>query len=153
VHITVCRAGDVVPLDRYVGSPGATSFHARRFARQKAGDTYLVGWPAGPWGTWKWRGAGVRLRRSRSRPARRSTRRPGRPEELRSRGIGSALIRRAKEPARERRLADGGDEETPDRAGLPELLARYEVVAREAAYGVSSPSARLAKPEHPGHRP
>lgn len=45
MEITVCGAADVALLDRYLGSPGATSFHARRFARQEAGEcTYLVAW-------------------------------------------------------------------------------------------------------------
>jgi GNAT superfamily N-acetyltransferase len=106
MEITVCRAADVALLDRYIGSPGATSFHARRYARQRAGaSTYLVarldGRPVGH--------AEVR-RGGCADPGVRAAR-PGCPETnalavwpeaLRSRGIGSALVRRAEETARER---------------------------------------------------
>lgn len=45
MEITVCRAADVDVLDRCIGSPGATSFHARRFERQERGSsTSLVAW-------------------------------------------------------------------------------------------------------------
>ncbi|GGQ01621.1 hypothetical protein GCM10010266_26400 [Streptomyces griseomycini] len=104
--ITVCRAADVERLDRYIGSAGATSFHARRFARQRAGEStspvaWLDGRPVGH-AEVRWGGCadpGVRAAR------------PGCPEinglgvwpeRLRSRGIGSALLRRAEAPARER---------------------------------------------------
>ncbi|MGI5424543.1 GNAT family N-acetyltransferase [Streptomyces sp. CA-179760] len=106
MEITVCRAADVALLDQCIASPGATSFHARRFGRQERGaSTYLVAWLDGrPVGhtELRWGGcddAGVRAAR------------PGCPEinaltvwpaTLRSRGIGSALIRAAEELARER---------------------------------------------------
>ncbi|MFF4252972.1 GNAT family N-acetyltransferase [Streptomyces sp. NPDC001663] len=105
MEITVCRAADVPLLDRYMGATAATSFHARRFARQEAGEcTYLVAWLDGrPVGHTEMRwigcdapevtvdcpeigGLGVW------------------PEELRSRGIGTQLIRAAEELARERDL-------------------------------------------------
>ncbi|NUP65406.1 MAG: GNAT family N-acetyltransferase [Nonomuraea sp.] len=105
MEITVCRAADVALLDEYIPSPGATSFHARRFARQEAGDcTYLLAWLEGrPVGHTEMRwigcdapevavdcpeigGLGVW------------------PEHLRSRGIGTQLIRAAEELARERAL-------------------------------------------------
>ncbi|KOU74365.1 acetyltransferase [Streptomyces sp. MMG1533] len=105
MEITVCGAADVALLDRYLGSPGATSFHARRFARQEAGEcTYLAAWQDGrPVGHTEMRwlgcaapevtvdcpeigGLGVR------------------PEGLRSRGIGTALIRAAEDLARGRGL-------------------------------------------------
>ncbi|GAA2517237.1 GNAT family N-acetyltransferase [Streptomyces longisporus] len=105
MEITVCRAADVVLLDEYMPSPGLTSFHARRFARQEAGDcTYLLAWLEGrPVGHTELRwigceapevavdcpeigGLGVW------------------PEHLRSRGIGTRLIRAAEELARERAL-------------------------------------------------
>ncbi|WP_079085164.1 GNAT family N-acetyltransferase [Streptomyces dysideae] len=105
MEITVCGAADVALLDQHIGSPGATSFHARRFARQEAGEsTYLIAWLDGrPVGHTevRWRGCddpGVRAAR------------PGCPEinalsvwpeALRSRGIGSALIRAAEQLARE----------------------------------------------------
>jgi GNAT superfamily N-acetyltransferase len=105
MEITVCRAADVALLDQYTGSPGATSFHARRFARQEAGEcTYLVAWREGrPVGHTEMRWIGCEA-----------------PEvtvdcpeiggldvfpaELRSRGIGTALIRAAEGLAVERGL-------------------------------------------------
>lgn len=43
MEITACTATDVALLDQYLASPGRTSFHARRFSRQEAGEcTYLV---------------------------------------------------------------------------------------------------------------
>jgi GNAT superfamily N-acetyltransferase len=106
MEITICGPADVALLDRYIGSPGATSFHARRFARQEAGEsTYLVarldGRPVGH-AEVRWRGcADARVRAAR----------PGCPEinalavwpeRLRSRGIGTSLIRAAEQHARER---------------------------------------------------
>ncbi|MEV7286700.1 GNAT family N-acetyltransferase [Streptomyces sp. NPDC093252] len=104
VDIAVCRAADLPALDRCLGTPGAASFHAPRFARQEAGEsTYLVarldGDPAGhaeirwrgcaapevPVGCPEINGLGVR-------------------DGLRSRGIGTALIHRAEDLVRERGL-------------------------------------------------
>ncbi|MFD3617305.1 GNAT family N-acetyltransferase [Streptomyces sp. NPDC058676] len=109
MEITVCGLADVALLDRYMGSPGVPSFHARRFARQQAGEcTYLVAWLDGrPVGHTEMRwlgcaapdvtvdcpeigGLGVW------------------PEELRSRGIGTALIRAAEDLARVRGLTTVG---------------------------------------------
>jgi GNAT superfamily N-acetyltransferase len=104
MEITVCRAADVALLDQFIGSPGATSFHARRFERQERGlSTYLVAWldqrPVGHTEL-RWGGcddAAVRAAR------------PGCPEinalavwppTVRSRGIGGALVRAAEERAR-----------------------------------------------------
>ncbi|MEU0250284.1 GNAT family N-acetyltransferase [Streptomyces sp. NPDC006235] len=85
MEITVCRAADVALLDQYLGSPGATSFHARRFERQERGQsTCLVAWLDGRPGCPEINALTVW------------------PETLRSRGIGSALIRAAEERARER---------------------------------------------------
>ncbi|GGM13062.1 hypothetical protein GCM10010129_66410 [Streptomyces fumigatiscleroticus] len=105
MDITVCRAADVPLLDRYLGTAAATSFHARRFARQQAGrSTYLVAWQDGrPAGHTEVRWGGC------ADPAVRAAR-PGCPEidalavaeHLRSRGIGGALVRRAEELARRR---------------------------------------------------
>ncbi|WP_307174056.1 GNAT family N-acetyltransferase [Streptomyces africanus] len=106
MEITVCRAADVPLLDQYIGSPGATSFHARRFERQEQGrSTYLVAWvDARPVGHTELRWGGCDDAAVRAA-------RPGCPEinalsvwpeTLRSRGIGSALIRAAEERARER---------------------------------------------------
>jgi GNAT superfamily N-acetyltransferase len=122
MEISVCRSGDVALLDRYMGSPGATSFHARRFARQEAGEcTYLVAWLRGrPVGhaEMRWTGCaapdvaldcpeidGLAVW----------------PEDLRSRGIGTALIRAAEELARERGLTTVGigvGQDNPRAAGL-----------------------------------
>ncbi|MEU3843509.1 GNAT family N-acetyltransferase [Streptomyces sp. NPDC028635] len=106
MEITVCRAADVALLDQHIGSPGASSSHAVRYARQQAGQgTYLVAWLEGrPVGhaEMRWIGCGApEVRRAA----------PGCPElnglavwpeHLRSRGIGSALIRAAEDLARER---------------------------------------------------
>lgn len=103
MEITVCRAADVPLLDQYSGSPGATSFHARRFARQEAGEcTYLVAWLDGrPVGNAEMRWTGCEAPEVTV----------GCPEiggldvfpaELRSRGIGTALIRAAEGLAGER---------------------------------------------------
>ncbi|MGW0612343.1 GNAT family N-acetyltransferase [Streptomyces sp. NPDC002788] len=105
MEITGCRAADVALLDQYIGSPGATSFHASRFARQERGlSTYLVAWlgqrPVGHTEL-RWYGCDEATVRAV---------RPGCPEinaltvwpaTLRSRGIGSALVRAAEEMARE----------------------------------------------------
>ncbi|MEV8543771.1 GNAT family N-acetyltransferase [Streptomyces sp. NPDC051572] len=105
MEIAVCRAADVALLDQYIGSPGADSTHARRFARQgTGGGTYLVAWLDGrPVGHAEaiWDGCAAPEVRAAL---------PGCPElnglavwppELRSRGIGGALIRHAEELARE----------------------------------------------------
>jgi GNAT superfamily N-acetyltransferase len=106
MEITVCRAADVPLLDQCIGSPGATSFHARRFARQERGQsTYLVAWLDGrPVGhaELRWGGcddAAVRAARPGCPEINALT---VWPESLRSRGIGSALVRAAEERARER---------------------------------------------------
>ncbi|GHK03015.1 GNAT family N-acetyltransferase [Streptomyces sp. NPDC003753] len=106
MEITICQAADVALLDRYIGSAGATSFHARRFARQEAGEsTYLVAWTEGrPVGhaEVRWNGCAA----SEVRAARAGCPEINGlgvwPEELRSRGIGSALIRAAEDLARGR---------------------------------------------------
>jgi GNAT superfamily N-acetyltransferase len=132
MEITVCRAADVALLDQYMPSPGATSFHARRFARQEAGDcTYLLAWLEGrPVGHTEVRwigceapevpvdcpeigGLGVW------------------PEELRSRGIGTQLIWAAEELARERALSVVGigvGRENPRAAALYARLGYRPVV-------------------------
>jgi GNAT superfamily N-acetyltransferase len=106
MEITVCGAADVALLDQYIGSPGAVSSHARRFARQgTGGSAYLVAWLDGrPVGHAEviWGGCAAPEVRAAL---------PGCPEinglavwppRLRSRGIGGALIRRAEELARKR---------------------------------------------------
>jgi amino acid transporter len=105
MEITVCRAADVALLDRYMSSPGATSFHARRFERQQAGQsTYLIAWREGrPVGHTELRWIGCDAPEV-------TVGCPGIgglavwPEELRSRGIGTELVRAAEESARERGL-------------------------------------------------
>ena len=105
MEIAECRAADVALLDQYIGSPGAVSSHARRFARQgTGGGTYLVAWIDGrPVGHAEviWSGCAAPEVQAAL---------PGCPElnglgvwppQLRSRGIGGALIRRAEELARE----------------------------------------------------
>lgn len=101
MEISVCRSGDVALLDRYMGSPGATSFHARRFARQEAGEcTYLVAWLEGrPVGHAEMRWTGCAAPEvSLDCPEIGGL--AVWPEDLRSRGIGTALIRAAEELAR-----------------------------------------------------
>ncbi|WP_405874914.1 GNAT family N-acetyltransferase [Streptomyces sp. NBC_00005] len=125
MEITVCSAGDVALLDQYIASPGATSFHARRFARQEAGEcTYLVAWLEGrPVGHMEMRwigcaapevtvgcpeigGLGVW------------------PEELRSRGIGTALVRAAEDLAGGRGLTVVGIGVGKDNSRAAALYAR-----------------------------
>ncbi|WP_026249124.1 GNAT family N-acetyltransferase [Streptomyces sp. LaPpAH-108] len=124
MDIAVCRAADVPLLDRALPGPGRTSFHARRFARQRAGEcTYLVAWRDGrPVGSaeMRWIGCtapevtvgcpeigGVAVR----------------PEE-RSRGIGSGLIRACEGLARERGIAVVGIGVAKDNPRAAALYAR-----------------------------
>lgn len=132
MEITVCRDADVALLDRYAGSPGATSFHARRFARQEAGEcTYLVAWLDGrPVGHTEMRWIGCEA-----------------PEvtvdcpeiggldvfpaELRSRGIGTELIRAAERLAGERGLTVVGigvGKDNPRAAALYARLGYHPLV-------------------------
>ncbi|MGW4302537.1 GNAT family N-acetyltransferase [Streptomyces sp. NPDC004376] len=134
MDIAVCRAADVPLLDRALPGPGRTSFHARRFARQRAGEcTYLVAWLGGrPVGSaeMRWIGCaapevaldcpeigGVAVR----------------PEE-RSRGIGTALIRACEELARERGLEVVGIGVAEDNPRAAALYARlgYRPLVRYA---------------------
>ncbi|GEC04661.1 hypothetical protein SSP24_23160 [Streptomyces spinoverrucosus] len=109
MEITVCRAADVALLDRCMGSPGRTSFHARRFARQQTGQcTYLVAWLDGrPVGHAEMRWIGCAAPEV---PA--DCPEIGGlavwPEQLRSRGIGTALIHAAENLARDRGLRTVG---------------------------------------------
>ncbi|MFF8969470.1 GNAT family N-acetyltransferase [Streptomyces sp. NPDC014995] len=131
MEITVCGAADVALLDRHIGPPGATSCHARRFARQERGEsTYLVAWRDGrPVGHAEVRWTGC------DAPAVRAAR-PGcpdigglgvRPEELRSRGIGTALVHAAEELARERGITVVGPGVAKDnpRAAAPYARLGY----------------------------
>lgn len=128
MEITACTAADVALLDRHMGSPGRTSFHARRFARQEAGQcTYLVARLAGrPVGHTEMRWIGWADPQVRAA-------RPGCPEigglavwpeELRSRGIGSALVRAAEELARGRGLTVAGIGVAKDNPRAAALYAR-----------------------------
>ncbi|WP_324605716.1 GNAT family N-acetyltransferase [Streptomyces ipomoeae] len=128
MEITACTAPDVVLLDRYMGSPGRTSFHARRFARQEAGQcTYLVAWLDGrPVGHTEMRWIGCADPEVRA--ARPDCPEIGglavRPEELRSRGIGTALVRAAEDLARERGLTVVGIGVAKDNPRAAVLYAR-----------------------------
>ncbi|MEU6669941.1 GNAT family N-acetyltransferase [Streptomyces sp. NPDC046727] len=104
MDITVCRACDVALLDQYLGSPGLTSFHARRFARQQAGEsTYLIGRLDGrPVGHAEMRWTGCRAPEITADCPEIGGLEIG--AELRSRGLGSALIRACEDLARERGL-------------------------------------------------
>ncbi|MDV9175365.1 GNAT family N-acetyltransferase [Streptomyces sp. W16] len=128
MDIAVCGAADVALLDQHIGSLGATSFHARRFARQERGEsTYLVAWLDGrPVGHAELRWTGCDAREVRAA-------RPGCleigglgvwPEELRSRGIGTALIRAAEELAVERGITDVGVGVAKDNPRAAVLYAR-----------------------------
>lgn len=101
----MCRAADVALLDQYIGSPGAVSSHARRFARQGTGaGTYLVAWLDGrPVGHAEviWGGCAAPEVRAALPGCPELNGLAVRPPRLRSRGIGGALIRRAEELARE----------------------------------------------------
>ncbi|WP_041822114.1 GNAT family N-acetyltransferase [Streptomyces davaonensis] len=128
MEITLCTATDVALLDTCLASPGRTSFHARRFARQEAGDcAYLVAWLDGrPVGhaEMRWTGCADPQVRDATK---------GCPEvgglevaaELRSRGIGTALVRAAEKLARERQLTVVGigvGKDNPRAAALYERL-------------------------------
>lgn len=105
MHISECRAEDVVLLDQHLPSGGTTSFHARRFVRHTAGSsTYLVAWndgcPVGN-GEVRWNGCSAPEVQAAF---------PDCPEinglhvaePLRGTGIGTALIRRAERLAGQR---------------------------------------------------
>jgi GNAT superfamily N-acetyltransferase len=125
MEITDCRAADVALLERYIGSAGATSFHARRFARQEAGEcTYLVAWQEGrPVGHTELRWIGCAAPEV-------TTDCPEIgglgvwPEGLRSRGIGTALIRAAEDLARDRGMAAVGIGVGKDNPRAAALYAR-----------------------------
>ncbi|MFB4317747.1 GNAT family N-acetyltransferase [Actinomadura sp. 21ATH] len=105
LRIAACRREDLDALEEHLPSPSATSYHARRFARQAAGaGTYLVAWLDGrPAGNCEVRWNGCAAPEVRAVTA-------GCPEvnglhvvdALRSRGIGTALIRRAERLAARR---------------------------------------------------
>ncbi|PAZ17266.1 GNAT family N-acetyltransferase [Streptomyces sp. SA15] len=128
MEITVCGPADVALLDQHIGSPGALSFHARRFARQERGEsTYLVAWLDGrPVGHAEMRWIGCDAPDVRAA-------RPGCPEisavgvwpeELRSRGIGTALIRSCEELAPERGFTVVGIGVAKDNPRAAALYAR-----------------------------
>ncbi len=128
MEITVCGPADVALLDEHIGSQGAASFHARRFARQERGEsTYLVAWLEGrPVGHAEMRLTGCDAAEVRAA-------RPGCPEinglgvwpeELRSRGIGTALIRAAEELAAERGITTVGIGVGKDNPRAAALYAR-----------------------------
>ncbi|EDY59592.1 MULTISPECIES: GNAT family N-acetyltransferase [Streptomyces] len=125
MEITVCRSGDVALLDRYLGSPGATSFRARRFARQEAGEcTYLVAWLDGrPVGHTELRWIGCAAPEVTLHCPEIGGLAVW-PEELRSRGIGTELIRAAEELARERGLTTVGIGVGKDNPRAAALYAR-----------------------------
>ncbi|MCX5337917.1 MULTISPECIES: GNAT family N-acetyltransferase [unclassified Streptomyces] len=132
MEITVCRAADVALLDRYMGSPGATSFHARRFARQEAGECmYLVAWLGGrPVGHTEMRWIGC----AAPEVAVECPEIGGLavwPAELRSRGIGTALIQAAERLAGQRGLTAVGIGVGRDNLRAAALYARlgYRPVA------------------------
>lgn len=112
MEITVCGAEDVALLDQYIGSPGALSFHARRYARQERGEsTYLVAWlderPVGH-AELRWIGCDAAAVRA-ARPGCPEINGLGMwPERLRSQGIGTALIHAAEDLARERGIMTVG---------------------------------------------
>jgi GNAT superfamily N-acetyltransferase len=125
MEITVCRAADVTLLDRCTGSPGATSFHARRFARQEAGEsTYLVAWLDGrPVGNTEMRWTGCAAPEvTVDCPEINAL--DVFPERLRSRGIGTALIRAAERLAGERGLTVVGIGVGKDNPRAAALYAR-----------------------------
>ncbi|EDY46412.2 GCN5 N-acetyltransferase [Streptomyces sp. SPB074] len=122
MRIAACRAEDVAPLDAHLPSGVATSFHARRFARQRAGgSTYLVAWADGvPVGNGEIRWGGCAAPEVREAVGEC-------PElngldvraELRGRGIGTALIHHAEALAARRgapRLGLGVDDTGNPRA-------------------------------------
>ncbi|MFE0254468.1 GNAT family N-acetyltransferase [Streptomyces sp. NPDC059010] len=128
MEITACTAADVALLDLHMGSPGRTSFHARRFARQEAGEcTYLVAWLDGrPVGHTEMRWTGCADPRVRAV-------RPGCPEigglavwpeELRSHGIGTTLVGAAEQLARARDLTVAGIGVAKDNPRAAALYAR-----------------------------
>ncbi|ORT61639.1 GNAT family N-acetyltransferase [Streptomyces sp. CB03238] len=110
--IRECRDHDVELLDRHIPSPGAPSpgvlsSHARRYARQAAGDgTFLVAWRDGrPVGTCEVRWDGCAAPEVRAVCGEDCPEINGLvvwPESLRSHGIGTALVHAAEERARER---------------------------------------------------
>lgn len=132
MDITVCRSCDIELLDRHMGSPGATSFHARRFARQEAGQsTYLVAWVDGrPVGHTELRWTGCAAPEITADCPEIGSLAVW-PEELRSRGIGSALVRAAEELARGRGLGVVGIGVGKDnkRAGALYTRLGYRAVA------------------------
>ncbi|MGW3488705.1 GNAT family N-acetyltransferase [Streptomyces sp. NPDC001054] len=127
-RFAACRTEDVALLDAHLPSGQATSFHARRFARQCAGgSTYLVAWIDGvPVGNSEVRWGGCAAPEVREALG-------DCPEingldvvaELRGRGIGTGLIRHAEALAVRRgtaRIGLGVDE--TGNPGAARLYAR-----------------------------
>ncbi|MFD4752109.1 GNAT family N-acetyltransferase [Streptomyces sp. NPDC058426] len=127
-RFAACRTEDVALLDAHLPSGQATSFHARRFARQCAGgSTYLVAWTDGvPVGNGEVRWGGCAAPEVREALG-------DCPEingldvvaELRGRGIGTGLIRHAEALAVRRgtaRIGLGVDE--TGNPGAARLYAR-----------------------------
>ncbi|MFJ7076435.1 GNAT family N-acetyltransferase [Streptomyces sp. NPDC098781] len=128
MEIAVCGPDDVALLDRHIGSSGALSFHARRFARQERGEsTYLVAWlderPVGH-AEVRWIGCDAREVRD-ARPGCPEINGLGvRPQELRSRGIGTALVLAAEELVRERGITVVGLGVAKDNPRAADLYTR-----------------------------
>ncbi|NGO72425.1 GNAT family N-acetyltransferase [Streptomyces boncukensis] len=136
MRISECREEDVGLLDKHMPSPGADSFHQRRYARQCAGaGTYLVAWrddlPVGSCEV-RWDGCAAPEVQAVHAGCPEVNGLGVWPETLRSQGIGTGLIREAERLATARGCRSIG-------LGVERNNPRARALYRRLGYRPSTP--------------